>query len=255
MVFLHTATVNPSNRVSDLAVNSADDRLKQYRDSLEFCINNIPSVKMVFCDNSGFDTSEMNDLVTLAKEKGCLIELLSFKGNTEETVRHGKGYGESEIVSYALSNSRLIREDNDQYYIKMTGRLFVDNIASIITKIQKSIIKSRIDQASARDTVFINATDDGKGAIVADTRIYSMSIDTYKKYWANAGEQVDDSKGDYLERVFINTIRQNGLKSRNLPEFPRITGVSGSNGYQYSYNEFKCRIKDILSVFNYYGIR
>ncbi len=242
MVLILTATVHPAEGVFNLSIKDKDERCRQYKEALTYYIENVPGIKMVFCDNSDMDVSEFDDMKELSLKNKCNLEILTFKGNVQETINKGKGYGESEIVTYALRNSRLIREDKDKFFIKVTGRLILTNLAKQMQRFNNNII-------------YINSTVDGNGNLTADTRTFAMNTDNYSIHFETAGRFVDDKKGVFIERVFYNTIRKFTLYTRNMPYYPRILGCSGSNGYQYSYKEWKCRIKDFLSGFNYYGVR
>ncbi|WP_155244392.1 hypothetical protein [Butyrivibrio fibrisolvens] len=50
-----------------------------------------------------------------------------------------------------------------------------------------------------------------------------------------AGRHVDDQNGLFLEKIYYDTIRKYTMPTRNMPYYPRIIGVLGSSGYQYTY--------------------
>ena len=54
------------------------------------------------------------------------LESLSFTGNEKRIASCGKGYGEDDIIEYALKHSDLLKEAT--YFCKLTGWLKVDNI-------------------------------------------------------------------------------------------------------------------------------
>ncbi len=242
MVLILTATIRPANGVFNLSLKDENERCKQYKDALIYYIKNIPGIKIVLCDNSDTDISEFDDIFRLSQENNCQFEILSFKGNIQETVKRGKGFGESEIVTYALENSKLLQEDIDNYFVKVTGRLILTNLAKQM-------------QSFNREIIYINSSIDGNGRTIADTRTFAMNTDSYNKYFKDAGAFVDDHNDVFLESIFYDRIQKFSLVTRNMPYYPRIVGISGSNGYQYSYTEWKCKIKDILSKFNHYGVK
>ncbi len=242
MVLILTATVQPSNEVYNLALKDADERCRQYKEALTYYIDNNPKINIVFCDNSDIDISEFEDIKELSIKNNCNLEILTFKGNVQETINKGKGFGESEILSYALRNSKLIKEDKDKFFIKVTGRLVLTNLAKQMKRFNNNIM-------------YINSSIDGIGRTIADTRTFAMSTDCYHKYFEKSGQLVDDQNGMFLEVIYYETIMKFALMTRNMPYYPRIVGKSGSGGYQYSFKEWKCKVKDLLSIFNHYGVK
>ena len=237
MVIIVTATIAPKANMHQLVLKDKDQRLQQYKNALNSIMDARPDAKIVFCDNSGFGTDGFEEEKADAKDKGIQLEILSFPGDSDAVIRQGKGYGEGEIISHVLSESKLMR--NEQYLIKITGRLRVDNIADLV---------SRVNQ----DRVYFNIPNIHKKDLF-DTRIYAMPVKTYKEYFETAYKKVDDNQGYYIEHAFTDVIFENKLKVRNFPRYPRIVGESGSGGAQYTYTEWKSKIRDILSVFNVYG--
>lgn len=242
MVLILTATVHPADGVFGLTVSDAAERCRQYKEALQYYIENIPGINIVFCDNSDMDISQFDDMVKLSLENNCRLEILSFKGDVQETLKKGKGYGESEIITYALRHSKLVKEDKDKFFVKVTGRLILTNLAKMMPRFNNFII-------------YINTSIDGYNRTIADTRAFAMNTDYYSMLFETAGRHVDDQNGLFLEKIYYDTIRKYTMPTRNMPYYPRIIGVSGSSGYQYTYKEWKCRIKDLLSRFNHYGIR
>ena len=134
MVAIITGTISPDRRMNQLAVTDTEERLKQYTDALEFLIREKAFSKIVFCDNSAYAVEQLQFLEDLAAGNGIRLELLSFQGDSAQCVRHGKGYGEGEILEYVFSNSDLLR--NESFFVKMTGRLKVVNIRGICRRLK-----------------------------------------------------------------------------------------------------------------------
>ena len=166
MVIIITGTIVPEKHIGQLALRDHKSRLEQYILALKKLIEAKPDAKMIFCDNSGFGTDAFANLHRLAQGNGVQLEVLSFKGDNESVVRHGKGYGEGEIMKYVLSNSILAKKDD--YLIKITGRLIVDNMPHIVKKVDKTRIYFNIPNIHRRD--------------IYDTRLYAMPVNVFKKY-------------------------------------------------------------------------
>lgn len=237
MVILMTSTVKPNQNVFKLILNKYDERLKQYKSSIRFYLK-AGIKKLVVCDNSLVERDKFAEEIALAKKFNAEIELISFQGNHDKASKYGKGYGEGEIVKYAVANSILIK--NDPYFVKVTGRLKVINIVLILDRLSSKKIYINLDRYEVNR---------------ADTRIYAMSVEDYKRYFAEAYLWVNDPKELYLENVYFDIILRQNIVTLNFPLFPRILGIQGSTGEQYTYTEYKAKIKDILCRFQYYRIK
>ena len=236
MLIIITGTIKP-NKIKDLTLRDTDERLAQYRKALLYLIKLRPDADIVFCDNSNYGTEAFADITQKAKKSNINLEVLSFQGSSEAIAEHGKGYGEGEIVRYVLENSSLA-QDND-YMIKITGRLAVHNISTIVKRVDTDRIYFNVPNIHRRD--------------IYDTRLYGMPIQLFRGYFIDEYLNVYDDKGYFLEHAYRDAILNNHLKVRNFPSYPRITGSSGSGGTSYDYTEWKSRIRDFLSVFNVYG--
>ena len=124
VVVLLTGCVNPPRNAIYTTISNKDVRYQMYHKAIDFYITNCKYKKIVFCDNSNF--KDFPDLEDKAKDNGVELELLAFKGDSEMVVKKGKGYGDGEIIEYALTNSKLI--GSCEYFIKISGRYIFDNI-------------------------------------------------------------------------------------------------------------------------------
>lgn len=235
IVLLITASVLPQEK-RFLKLREPEQRLKQYLDSLRFYIVHTGLTRIVLCDNSGFGFPAA-DITALAEKYGKKLEIVQFIGDKEKIRANGKGYGEGEIIEYALHHSHLLREA--RYFIKITGRLKVLNINRIIEKMD--ITKIYMNR------VIRNFHRPGKN-MKMDTVLYGMPKDIYTARLSDAYMSVCDKKGIYLEHVFYDRIVKNKLTVYNIPHFPVIKGVSGSLGsrYQESIGRERC-LYELLS--------
>ena len=74
----------------------------------------------------------------------------------------------------------------------------------------------------------------------------------FVSFFLSAYSQVWDDRGIYLEKVYTRVLLQNRLTVSNFPQYPRITGIGGSTGLKYEYTEWKCKIKDLVSLLGGY---
>lgn len=238
MLVIITGTIKPALLMSQLVLRDEEERLKQYEDSIQFVLCSRAFTKVVFCENSNYGTEQLSYLTEIAGENGVELELLSFQGNEEKACIHGKGYGEGEIMDYVFSHSKLI--GTEDCFVKITGRLKIDNIKDIVSRMRRQRTYFNIPNRTIRDFY--------------DTRIYGMPVNQFRDYFLHSYEQVMDGHGVFLEVVYTQIIQQCGIKICNFPRYPRIVGVSGTGGLVYCYTEWKCRIKDVLSAVNFYRI-
>lgn len=225
-------------QMSQLVLRDEEERLRQYKDSIYFFLESGAFSKVVFCENSNYGTEKLSYLMEFAQKRGIELELLSFQGNVEMSCIHGKGYGEGEIMDYVFTHSRLV--EKEPYFVKITGRLKVDNVKDIVKHMNLQRTYFNIPNRTIR-TFY-------------DTRIYGMSVELFKNYFLNSYEQVMDGQGVFLEMVYTEILQKNNIIVFNFPRYPRIVGMSGSGGITYAYTEWKCKIRDVISQFNFYKV-
>lgn len=211
-IILLTACINPDGMplttLTDVGV-----RKQQYHDAINFYLTHT-NLPIVFAENSG---------TRLDIHDSERFEMLCFDGNKDKT--HGKGFGECEIIEYALTHSRFINKDT--VIIKITGRLIVHNIQSVIT--QTKFMGNRVLCCMHSDLSF------------ADSRIFSCPATFMKKFVSNK-YLINDFKDMYFENVLASQLKQERIYFPYLIE-PQITGVSGSTGATYYINKTKLSYK------------
>ena len=239
MLAIITGTIRAPLQMSQLTLRDENERFRQYEESVRFFLNSGAFSKVIFCENSNYGTEKLAHLTNVAENNGVELELLSFQGDTEKICIHGKGYGEGEIMEYVFSHSRIISAET--YFVKITGRLKVDNIRNIVIRMNRRRTYFNIPNRTRRD--------------IYDTRIYAMPVRVFKEFFMRGYDQVMDDEGMILEKLYTRILLRNNIKVANFPRYPRITGTSGSGGLTYSYTEWKCRIKDVLSQINFYRVK
>lgn len=200
-----------------LKLTAYEERYKQTIDSLKFYIDYCNFSKIVLCDGSGYSFD--NDLiVSYAEQRNVSLEILSFFQDFDKVRTQGKGFGEGEIMHYIVSNSKLYSESRN--FVKITGRLIIENIVDIINKVKYS------------DGVYFNIIASRYMGSV-DTRIYIIPCDLYKHYFNHVYNFVDDNKGETYEIIFGRTLKENKIRFYPLPEVPIICGYSGTDNKRY----------------------
>jgi hypothetical protein len=186
---------------------------------------------LVIADGSDFDYSDR--VRELAESSTKEIEFVHFQNNIELTRSRGKGYGEGEIVLYALTHSRIL--SNASHFAKCTGKLYVRNYPQCL--------------AAYRGSEFMCGVYGRNRIRCLDTRLYFASRNFYLQHLATAHLQVDDPKGYFLEHSYLDRLREHGLKGFTLPVMPIVVGRSGSGDREYEVPGFYKRL--VRSVRHY----
>lgn len=229
-VLLITGCIEPNPGVPFLKIKDVENRRRQYIESIEFYIKETSIKRIVYCDNSS--SPEPVALNELANKRSKEFEWLSFNGDSAKAVIQGKGYGEGEIIEYALNHSTLLQKAN--YFIKVTGRVKVRNIVFLINFM------------NANRMYFCRNSSTN-----VDTKLYGLPIEAYKKDFIYLYNEVDDKKGKYLENLFSDRISGQQLEIYNFVVFPNVQGVSGSTGKPYTLplnTRIKLTIKSYLKM-------
>lgn len=210
IVLLLTGCITSSTKVPFLALKNPAERRKQVIDSIKFYITHTSIENIVYCDNSNaFPDFELGLLATTNRKK---FEWISFEGNQKMSEQKGKGYGEGEIVDYAIEHSRLLKKEN-VYIIKVTSRLIVENIELLLQHI-------------SLDRLYFSPMF--KNYI--DTKVYMMPKKIYRNFFSELHLSVEDVKGRYLEYIFAECIKSKKIKYNRFIVAPKIMGVSGTFG-------------------------
>ena len=214
-IILLTACVNPGG-MPYTVVSDAKQRLNQYLLALQFYLQNT-SCPIVFVDNSNMDKTPF---LEYESQYGSRLEILAFDGNKVKT--QGKGLGEMEIIEYALMHSKFNLLLDKYRIVKITGRLIVSNINSLLKcdKWHLYPYKSIVCHINS-DLTF------------ADSRIF-ISLGSFMYLLVKQKKYLNDTKGIYFEHLLCQQIKQ----QKTFTFFPFITephfeGISGSTGIKY----------------------
>ena len=201
--------------MSYTALSNIEERKAQYIEAIHYYLSNT-NYSIVFVENSGTD---MSDLFTHYIHSGRM-EYLTFHGNQNK--ERGKGYGECEIIQYALDHSDIIRSDCHKQITKITGRLIVKNIKAII-RLHTALFPKR--------TVFCSINSD---LSFPDSRLIIAPTDFFHLF-LRVKERINDQKGYYFEHALCDTLKKEKAYCYS-PFFinPLIKGMSGSTGVQYT---------------------
>jgi hypothetical protein len=199
-----------SNKRLDLTIKSIREWIRIQSD-----------IKIIICDGSNFDFSSIaNELFPTAN-----IECLFFQNSNHLVKQYGKGYGEGEIIDYALRHSLFLNQAD--FFTKCTSKLWVKNYINCLNSWNGSF---KID-CNYQNIKSLNNIKIG----YFDTRFYLTSKLFYKKYLSTAHLNVNDLKDQPLERCFKEIIESNNIDKYMFPILPIIKGVSGSTEINYKH--------------------
>jgi hypothetical protein len=221
--------------VSDHSVKlkDKDSRIGLTLQSIDKWLAIAPDLRLVLCDGSNYDFSE----IVRERFPGANIECLCFRNDVEMVRVHGKGYGEGEIVNHAIAHSAYLGESD--YFAKCTAKLWVDNFLDCVAAWNGScLLKGYFaDVFSFKPTRFD----------YIDTRFYLVSKSFYSKYLASAYLNVGGERGLSLEHCFRDVILENRLGKILFNVPPLIHGVGGGIGTYYK-NNLKRKIKEAIRL-------
>lgn len=177
--------------------------------------------KIVICDGSNFDFTSATDELVLSRP-GLDIECLSFQNDAEAVGRYGKGYGEGQIISYAMENSRILA--NAPAFAKCTGKLWVANFEACA---------KRFD---GRASFLLSGR---RRVSYVDTRFYIVSRTFFREKLAQRYVAVRDNEGYYLEHAYAEALVGETSDKVTIWPAPIIEGLSGSSGKAYANSALK----------------
>lgn len=219
---------------SGVALKDTDERIRLALESVEQWLRIEPTLNLVLCDGSSFDFSS----IVAERFPSSNIECLYFENNQELVKKHGRGYGEGEIVRYAVENSKSIIMAS--CFAKCTSKLWVENYKKCLDEWNGNLLFKG---------VFENVFSAFKKTRLSyiDTRFYIFSTNIYKNYFQDAHKQVNSSLGYGLEDCFFDVFVKNKIFNSLLKTPPVICGVGGGIGFYYK-NSIKRKLKEKLRL-------
>jgi hypothetical protein len=213
---LLTSSVIPTDLSGNL--NDPSVRMMHTIESISEWLKIDPHIQIVICDGSGFDFSDAVQI----NFPSANIECIFFNNDAEKIKIHGKGYGEGEIIRYAIEHSKLMKKS--EVFIKCTAKLWVANFHQCLLQWNGKFICS---------AYFANVFSYKKTALkFIDTRFYISTKDVYLKYFSSAHVQLGDAEQS-IEDAFLDVIQNQKLKHIFFRAPPVICGVGGGSGKYY----------------------
>jgi hypothetical protein len=192
------------------------------------------NIRIIVCDGSNFNYSE----ILRIKFPNVEIEFLHFQTSEISTKLKGKGFGEGEIINFALENSIILMKSES--FIKCTGKLWIENIMQMVDNYRSPLsINAHFDHIFSLKSIKLR---------YLDTRFYIVNKNFYKQYLSNAHLECNSSEGINLEHIFLEIMINLNEKYFIFKKNPIIQGVGGGSGEYYK-NNLKRRLKGNLKKF------
>jgi len=217
-----------------VVLKSSEARLGLVIKSIEQWLKVDPQQRLVLCDGSNFDISKIVGI----KFPGARIESLTFENDKNLVMLYGRGYGEGEIVRYALKNSRFIAQSG--CFAKCTSKLWVKNFKSCVSSwtgeaLFKGVFQDELNPFTSTKFIYI------------DTRFYVVNVPFYEQFFLDAHKRINKKQGIGLENCFHQIFIEQGFSEYLFSTTPIIYGVSGGGGEHYS-NPLHRRVKEWLRI-------
>lgn len=235
MSYLPPILLTSSVTAMDRSVKLKDEKLRIFHtlESIERWLGLFPQAQLVLCDGSNFDFSELVN----EKFPRASIECLFFMNDPRLILLHGKGFGEGEIIRYALDHSRILGRSS--WFAKCTAKLWVDNFFECT----KSWNGKFLCQAYFSGVFSLKETH----LQYIDTRFYLASKIFYTENLLDAHINVGGEQGIGIEKKFLDVVLAKNIKAIFFRTPPVVCGVGGGSGKYYNASIIR-RLKERLRM-------
>lgn len=219
---------------SGVSLQNSQDRIHFTLESIKHWLQIEPKLQIVICDGSNHNFSKsVDELFPESK-----IECLHFENDQDMVRKYGRGFGEGEIVRFAIQHSQLISKAG--CFAKCTAKLWVQNFAECATDWNgelrlKGVFNHVFSPFKTTQLAYI------------DTRFYIASCEEYKRYFEEAHYLIRKEDGYGLEDCYRDIFLQKKLSASLFSVPPVIYGVGGGTGTYYQ-NSLIRRLKERLRL-------
>lgn len=237
-VILLTACINPGG-MSSTRLQDTKIRLEQYKQALSFYLSKT-SYKILFVENTLYDFS--HDFI--AYINSGRLEYLTFAGNNYNASL-GKGFGEAQILLYAINNSRFLKETS--VIIKITGRIIVENVIQLYSMVN----------IPAKENVMI-ACNIRPSKKLGTSTFFVCKKEFLTNYFFPHLNQINDANHIWFEHILYKAIIQCKKNKDKCLIFPRpikIKGIAGTTSRSYPKTKWIDYILSFTAAFlhNHFG--
>lgn len=238
MIICLTWTILPPKNIKNLKIINENVRLKDYLENILFLITKTNIKKIVFCENSNYNSDILLFIEKLAQIYWKKFEYITFLWNSKKVVTNWRWYWEQEILNYFIDNSKLLDWENDFY--KLTWRYKVKNINEIVSL-----------EANNKNIFVKMSPLDNR----CSTAFFKSNIEFFKKNFYGIWEKINDElwENNQIEWVYRNILLLNKWEFSNFKKLPIFEANTGS-WYKLKENFLKDSIKNILNILWLYKI-
>lgn len=216
---LLTSTIEVQNK-SLVKRSDTRTRLEDYKQALKKWLTKQNSLdKIVFAENSGYPLDELKKIVADYNLLNKEVEFVSFKysGAGDKDI----SMGEIRSIEYALSHSRLL--ERSEKFAKVTGRVFVKNIDSIMSSLHEDF------HVVARLSENLMCMDSVLG--IFDLACYKKVINDFVISEMNSASERIDFESVYARAIHLAL--SINYRWYPLPEEFVLDGMSGTKNISY----------------------
>lgn len=174
--------------------------------------------RIVIADATGTSLLNQEDVQRLS-QMGVMVEQISYFQNEDLIKAKGKGYGEGELIKFALENSTFLKNENN--FFKCTGKVYCRNFESVLGLIRENNIQH----------IFWRYLGEGDSlAPWADMRFFYTTKKFCEENLIPAYLNSDDSQAA-AEYFCFNMLNDKLPAAKALR--PLLSGFAGSTGEKY----------------------
>lgn len=215
---LISSSITPHD--TGVKLSNPQQRLFHAIESIENWLRVAPDSHVVLCDGSGFDFRP----VVEERFPWAKIECLSFENNRNRIAEFGRGFGEGEIIRFALQRSKYLNQANA--FAKCSSKLWVENYAECLAQFQGECLFSGVFNNAFSLTKKIEM-------VQVDTRFYIIDSAFYLRHFMEAHREIGKTPGFGLEDSFFSILQSLGQQRYLFSVPPVIRGVGGGTGTYY----------------------
>lgn len=213
VILFLTACINPG-KMPNTILTDKNERQFQYENALKWYLQNT-LFRILFVENSGTDISDK--FLSYINENR--LEILTFNGNHTFDPKLGKGFGERNIIEYAIGHSFFLSKK--PRVIKISGRIIIHNINELVMN------------SSTVNNIYVNTLIVDK-RIFASSKLFICPFNFLQDFFLHDSLSIDESRKIYFEHcLYVSCKRWVENKCGKQKEFYLpilLEGVSGTSG-------------------------
>lgn len=225
--------------MSSTKLQDTKTRLEQYKQALSFYLSETP-YRILFVENTLYDfSSDFSFYIHNGR-----LEYLTFSGNSYDPSL-GKGYGEAQIIRYAINHSLFLKSAS--VIIKITGRIKVKNVVDLCSSVNISNKKNVMIACNIRPSKKIGTST-----------FFICKEEFLTRYFLPYMHEINEANHSWFEHILYESIIQCKKEKKTNLIFPKpikIEGIAGTTSRPYPKTKWTDYILSCFAAFlhNYFG--